>query len=94
MSQEINSRSLDFLGGMTGCQVISNTSPNTGGFQAFVVNADAVVSQVLNAAGSDITSSMGLTSVTLKTGMLISAPKGNHFSSITLTSGSVVAYLK
>jgi hypothetical protein len=53
-----------------------------------------VVAQVLNPAGVDITSALGLTSVTLKQGMLITAAKGSHFSSITLTSGSIVAYLK
>jgi hypothetical protein len=92
--QEIFSRSLDYQGGLTGCQVISNTSANLGGFQAFIVNADAVVTQVLDQSGTNITSAMGLTSVTLKTGMLISMPKGAHFSSITLASGSIIAYLK
>ena len=92
--QEVFSRSLDFQGGLTGCKVISNTSANTGGFQGFVVNADAVVAQVLDPAGTDITSALGLTSVTIKQGMLITAAKGSYFSSITLTSGSIVAYLK
>jgi uncharacterized protein YaiI (UPF0178 family) len=92
--QEVFSRSLDFQGGLTGCQVISNTSANTGAFQGFVVNEDAVIAQVLNSAGTNVTSSMGLSSVTINQGMLITAPKGDYFSSITLTSGSVVAYLK
>jgi len=92
--QEIFSRTLDFQSGLTGCRVISNTSANTGGFQGFVVNSDAVVAQVLNSAGSDITSDLGLTGVTIKQGMLITAAEGAFFSSITLTSGSVVAYLK
>ena len=91
---EVFSRTIDFQSGLTGCQVISNTSANTGGFQGFVINADAVVAQVLNSAGTDITSALGLTSVTLKQGLLITAAKGSHFSSITLTSGSIVAYLK
>jgi hypothetical protein len=91
--QEVFSRTIDFQSGLTGCQVISNTSANTGGFQGFVVNADAVIAQVLNPAGTDITSALGLTSVTLKQGMLITAAKGSFFSSITLTSGSVIAYL-
>jgi len=91
--QEVFSRTIDFQSGLTGCQVISNTSANTGAFQGFVVNADAVVAQVLNPAGTDITSALGLTSVTLKQGMLITAAKGSFFSSITLTSGSVIAYL-
>jgi hypothetical protein len=92
--QEVFSRSIDFQSGLTGCQVISNTSANTGAFQGFVVNSDAVVAQVLNSEGTNITSALGLTSVTLKQGMLITAAKGSHFSSITLTSGSIVAYLK
>jgi hypothetical protein len=91
--QEAFSRTIDFQSGLTGCLVISNTSANTGGFQGFVVNADAVVAQVLNPAGVDITSALGLTSVTLKQGMLIAAAKGSYFSSITLTSGSIIAYL-
>ena len=92
--QEVFSRTIDFQSGLTGCQVISNTSANTGAFQGFVVNSDAVVAQVLNSEGTNITSALGLTSVTLKQGMLITAAKGSHFSSITLTSGSIVAYLK
>lgn len=91
--QEIFSRSLDFQGGLTGCQVISNTSPNTGGFQGFVVNTDCVVTQVLDKDGTNLTSSLGLTGVTIKQGMLITAAKGSYFSSITLASGSIVAYL-
>ena len=92
--QEVFSRTIDFQSGLTGCQVISNTSANLGGFQGFVVNSDAVVTQVLNRAGVDVTSAMGLTGVTIKQGMLITAPKGDHFSSITLASGSVIAYLR
>ena len=92
--QVVFSRTIDFQSGLTGCLVISNTAANTGASQGFVVNSDAVVAQVLNPAGVDITSALGLTSVTLKQGMLITAAKGSHFSSITLTSGSIVAYLK
>lgn len=92
--QEVFSRTIDFQSGLTGCRVISDTSANTGGFQGFVINSDAVVTQVLNRSGSDVTSTMGLTGVTLKQGMLITAPKGDYFSSITLASGSVIAYLK
>lgn len=92
--QEVFSRQIDFQSGLTGCQVISNTSANTGGFQAFVINSDAVIAQVLDQSGTDITSTMGLTGVTIKQGMLISMPKNAWFSSITLASGSVIAYLK
>jgi hypothetical protein len=89
----IESRSIDFQGGMTGCKVLSGTSANTGGFQAFVVNVDAVVSAVLDKNGNDVTSALGLTSVTITKGMLISMPKGDYFKSITLSSGSVIGYL-
>jgi hypothetical protein len=91
--QEIFSRTLDFQGGLTGCRVISNTSANTGAFQGFVVNTDCVVTQVLDKDGTNLTSSLGLTGVTIKQGMLITAAKGSYFSSITLASGSIVAYL-
>ena len=89
----IESRSIDFQGGMTGCKVLTGTSANTGAFQAFMVNSDAVVSAVLDKNGNDITSSLGLTAVTISKGMFISMPKGDYFKSITLASGSVIAYL-
>jgi len=92
--QEVFSRTIDFQSGLTGCRVISNTSANTGAFQGFVVNSDAVVTQVLNSANVDVTASIGLTGVTIRQGMLITAPKGDYFSSITLASGSVIAYLR
>ena len=91
---EVFSRVFDFQSGLTGCQVISNTNATTGTFQAFVVNSDAVIAQVLDQSGVDITTSLGLGSVTIKQGMLISMPKGAWFKSITLTSGSVIAYLR
>lgn len=91
--QEVFSRTLDFQGGLTGCRVISNTSANTGAFQGFVINDNAVVAQVLDPAGTNITSALGLSGVTLKQGMLITAATGSYFSSITLTSGSIIAYL-
>ena len=86
------STSLEFMSGFTGCKVISNTSANTGRFQGFVVNADAVVSACLDEAGASLMTSIGLTGVTLKQGTFISVPEGKYISSITLTSGSIVAY--
>lgn len=90
--QEVFSRTLDFQGGLTGCKVISGGGASTGAFQGFVVNTDAVVAQVLDKNGTDVTSTLGLSSFTIKQGMLITAAKGSYFSSITLTSGSIVAY--
>jgi hypothetical protein len=80
------------MAGLTGCKVISGTDANTGRWQGFVVNADAVVSAALDKAGSSVMTTLGLTSITLKQGTFISMPDGDYFSSITLTSGSIVAY--
>lgn len=80
------------MSGFTGCKVISNTSANTGRFRGFIVNADAVVSACLDESAASLMSSIGLTGVTLKQGTFISVPNGKHISSITLTSGSIVAY--
>lgn len=86
------STALEFMSGFTGCKVISNTSANTGRFQGFVVNADAVVSDCLDENSASLMSSIGLTGVTLKQGTFISVQEGKYISSITLTSGSIVAY--
>lgn len=80
------------MSGFTGCKVISNTSANTGRFQGFVVNADAVVSACLDENSASLMTSIGLTDVTLKQGTFISVQEGKFISSITLTSGSIVAY--
>ena len=86
------STSLEFISGFTGCKVISNTSANTGRFQGFVVNADAVVSAILDENSASLLSIIGLSGVTLKQGTFISVQEGKYISSITLTSGSIVAY--
>jgi hypothetical protein len=81
-----------FSSGYTGCKVISNTSANTGEFRGFVVNDDAVVSAILDSSSTSILAALGLSGVTLKSGAFISVPDGDYISSITLTSGSIVAY--
>jgi hypothetical protein len=78
-----------FSAGYTGCKVISNTSANTGEFRGFVVNDDAVVSAILDKDGSSI-----LSGVTLRSGIFIAVESGDFISSITLTSGSIVAYTR
>ena len=88
------SSSNSFSAGFTGCRVISNTSANTGTFRGFVVNADAVVSEILNETAASILTPLGLSGVTLKGGTYISVPDGSYISSITLASGSVVLYNK
>jgi hypothetical protein len=86
------STATEFMSGFTGCKVLSGTSANTGRWQGFVVNADAVVSAALDKAGSSVMTTLGLTGITLKQGTFISISEGDYFSSITLTSGSIVAY--
>jgi len=86
------SSSNSFSAGFTGCKVISNTSANTGAFRGFVVNDDAVVSAILDENGSSILSTLGLSGVTLRSGVYISVADGSYISSITLTSGSIVVY--
>jgi hypothetical protein len=86
------SSSNSFSAGFTGCKVISNTSANTGAFRGFIVNDDAVVSAILDENGSSILSTLGLSGVTLRSGVYISVADGSYISSITLTSGSIVAY--
>jgi len=86
------SSSNSFSAGFTGCKVISNTSANTGVFRGFVVNDDAVVSAILHQDASSLLTTLGLSGVTLKSGAFISVADGSYISSITLASGSIIAY--
>ena len=86
------SSSNSFSAGFTGCKVISNTSANTGAFRGFVVNDDAVVSEILDSSSTSILSALGLSGVTLKSGAFISVRDGDYIASITLSSGSIIAY--
>ena len=88
----MSSTSTSFSAGYTGCKVISNTSANTGVFRGFIVNDDAVVSAILDEDDTSLLSTLGLSGVTLRSGIYISVESGNYISSITLTSGSIVAY--
>lgn len=80
-----------------GCELIANTSARTGKFYtAFVVMADAVVSVLAGGAkgatSTNYITTIGLSGETITAGTLINAPDGEYFSSLTLTSGKVVAY--
>ena len=81
-----------FSAGFTGCKFISNTSANTGTFRGFVVNFDCVVSELLDKDGSSLMTPLGLSGVLLNQGAFISVPDGDFISSITLASGSIIAY--
>ena len=78
--------------GLKGSKVISGTSPVTGSFQYFIVNSAAVVSAILDQNGASLLTSLGLSGVTLATLTKITVPQDVTISSITLSSGSVVAY--
>jgi hypothetical protein len=78
--------------GMNGSKVISGTSPVTGSFQYFVVNTSAVVTAILDQDGNSLMTTLGLSGVTLAPTMKISVSKGTTISSITLSSGSLIAY--
>ena len=88
--QEVFSRSLDYSAGLTGSTMIYGTSPITGSFQSFIVNDDAVVAAALDQNGTNVVSIFG--SQTLKQGAYWVMPKGSYLKSITLTSGSLIAY--
>ena len=89
---EIKSKTLDYISGGTGSFYISGTSAVSGAFQGFIAAEDTVVSSLLDAQGNEVISVYGVGSQTLSKGAYISAPRGEYFSSITLTSGSVVAF--
>jgi hypothetical protein len=86
------SSSTEFMAGFTGSKVLSGTSANTGRFRGFIVNDDAVVSAILNQDGTSILSALGLSGVTLRSGAFVSVSEDNYISSITLTSGNIIAY--
>tara|TARA_R110000850_G_scaffold25187_1_gene72882 strand:+ start:73 stop:1977 length:1905 start_codon:yes stop_codon:yes gene_type:complete len=64
----------------------------------FVVQEDSIISVLTGGDSSvaandiDYKSSMGLSGVTLKQGALIVAPRGESFQSMTIDSGSIMAY--
>ena len=70
--------------------MIYGTSAITGAFQSFIVNEDAVIAAALDETGTDIVSIFG--AQTLNQGAYWVLPRGKYFKSITLTSGSLIAY--
>ncbi len=88
--QEVFSKTLDYTAGLTGSTMIYGTSAITGAFQSFIVNADAVIAAALDQNGNNVVSMFG--SQTLNQGAYWVMPKGSYLKSITLTSGSLIAY--
>jgi hypothetical protein len=88
--QEVFSRTLDYSAGLTGSTMVYGTSAITGSFQSFIVNSDAVIAAAIDRNGNNIVSQFG--SQTLYQGAYWVMPKGSYLTSITLLSGSLIAY--
>ena len=76
-----------------GCKYQDGTSLSSGDIAyAFIPNEDTVVSTLTGSDGVNYLTTMGISGKTLKQGALFIAPYGIKFTSITLTSGSIVKY--
>jgi hypothetical protein len=82
-----------------GCELIDDTSANTGKeFESIYVREDTVITTLTGgnksttANATNYLTSIGLSGVTLVKGDLITAPIGEAFKSITLSSGSIIGY--
>jgi len=80
------------LGGQ-GCLFVDSSAAATGKrFYALVVNDDCVLTTLLSAGNQNLLSTYNLSGKTLKAGTLIPMFKGDPIATITLASGSVMAY--
>lgn len=82
-----------------GCDYIGDTDARTSKqYTSFIAQEDTVVATLTGgtenstANGTNYLTNIGLSSKTLKQGALIVAPIGEVFKSLTLTSGSIIAY--
>tara|TARA_R110000803_G_scaffold40214_2_gene86677 strand:+ start:1372 stop:1674 length:303 start_codon:yes stop_codon:yes gene_type:complete len=89
----------DRLAGIFGSKYLAATTVHTTlNAYAFIVQEDTVMALIAGGDGStaatgvDYLATQALGSVTLKQGALITAPQGELFQNITITSGSVIAY--
>jgi hypothetical protein len=83
--------SQEIIAGSGGFQVVTGTGSATGQFNSVVVIADAVFS-AFSINGTSVLSSKGLSGVTIKAGAFLPAGVDNKITTITLTSGTVIAY--
>ena len=82
---------------INGVIVINDTAENTTHADSYYVAEDTVIAriEVNGDTATDVLSSYITTPATaVKGGVLITPQRGDYFSAITLTSGSVVAILK
>ena len=89
----------DRLAGIFGSKYLAATTVHTTlNAYAFIVQEDTVMSLIAGGDGStaatgvNYLTAQSLAAVTLKQGALITAPQGELFQNITITSGSVIAY--
>jgi hypothetical protein len=86
------STSQEIIAGTGGFQILNGASATaTGQFNSVVVVADSVFSAfAIN--GTSVMTTKGLTGVTMKAGSFLPAGADNKITTITLTSGTVIAY--
>lgn len=89
----------DRLVGIFGCEYLGAGPAHTEKrIYAFIAQEDTVLTALtggdisIGENTTDYLTDIGLSGVTLKQGALITAPKGEGFKSITILSGSVIAY--
>jgi len=84
----------NYIAGYTGCKVVSNTTPTTGNWRGFSVNAACVVTALtgVDQSGNAVNflTQIGLAGVTLSAGSVITVVDDSAITSITLSSGSVI----
>jgi len=91
--ENIESKTLDYIAGFSRSTGISGTTAVTGAFQGFIVNKSAVIAEVLDDKGNDITNILGCGGgFEWDPPAYFSIGKGGFISSIRLTSGAVIAY--
>ena len=76
--------------GGNGTYGIADTTQAVRPFEFIQINADAVIAELTYQDGTNALTALNLATTTWVAGMLIAAPMGLNFKSITLTSGSVL----
>ena len=88
----------DRLTGIFGSEYLNAAAHTEVNAYAFIVQEDTVIGVLTGGDASeakndiDYEATMNIDGITLKQGALIQAPAGELFQSITVTSGSVIAY--
>ena len=81
---------------INGVVIINDTTEKVLNADSYYISEDTVISSIkVNGAATNVLADYFTTPATgVKNGVLITPQKGDYFSAITLTSGSVVAILK